>query len=584
MPDPIRFSAVLLDPISHFDTVSFMRRLGNGLGGLAALTATSCAGTAGNSAKSSAAAARVEIPAAPELKCDPTSAAAPLVLTLAPEQRGDIEALMKQQIVTMRYECDKLVPVADCTVDGSYGFVSVTPREQIMSISSELELRANLPLESSTLLGRVAAALSTGSRLDIAFSIVGQQTSVLRAVNRSQLKGECSTVTHFVHGASLGAYAIALAKGAPESIDEVFGGSSKLLQRDGALEACRKQGNDDERIAGCSAPLRLELRPVTDDAAPASARDEEQPALRCPAGTQLDDLGKCVVASSSAPYVCSFADHADCAKQCQAGSAGSCSLLGRNYELGRGVKKDRVRAEHFYNLACRSGSPPGCGRLGEMLADRSATRDEGLTLLLESCRGGFFEACEARSARLPANTSNEPIDLARRGCAGGNAASCWSLGQFYREGLGIEKNAAEATRYFKLACDGEAPSGCVSYAELIDPGKVATPETPRALELLRSACDRNIAAACSQLGIYYGLGKGVPTDFPKSMAFIERACLGGDFSSCLVTGLSYERGLGHTKDLAKAQQFLIRACEVGDKIACKESERLRSSLAQKQHE
>jgi TPR repeat protein len=542
------------------------------------MIALGCANTAANLPPTASSPTQIEIPAATTLKCDSTSAAAPLIFSLAPEQRGDIEALLKRQIVTVRYGCDKLVPVPDCAIDGNYGYVSVTPREQVMSLSSALEVRANLPLESSDLLGRVGSALSTGSRLDIAFSVVGQQTSVLRAVSRSQLKGDCAGVTHFVRGASLGAFAIALAKGAPESVSDVFGGSSTLLQRDGSLEACRKQGNDDKRVPGCAAPLRLELRPVTGDAAQASAPNEEPPAPKCPGGTQLDDQGTCIATNIAVPYVCSFAAHADCEKQCQAGSMGSCSLLGRNYQLGRGVKKDEARAEQLFSLACRAGSPPGCGRLGEMLVERPATRDEGLELLRKSCKGGFFEACHAGLARLAPNQASGAADLARRGCDGGSAASCWALGQFYREGIaGVDKNTEEATRYLKLACDGGAPLGCSSYTELIDPGNTATPQTPYALSLLQGACERGIATACSRLGNYYGRGKGVPADFPKSMALIERACVGGDLSSCLVTGLSYERGLGHPKDLGKAQQFLTRACEAGDPIACKAAEKLRSN-------
>jgi TPR repeat protein len=550
------------------------------IGVLVGTFAVGCAGGATHLPTPAPGASEVAIPAVPALKCDPTSAAAPLIFSLSPEQRGEIEALMKRQIVTARYECDKLAIVPDCAIDGSYGYVSVTPREQVMSLTSALEVRANLPLESSALLARVGPSLSTGSRLDVAFSIVGQQASVLSVVNRSQLKGECSAVTHFVRGASLGAFAIALAKGGPESVSDVFGGSSKLLQRDGSLEACHRQTDEDKRVPGCAAPLRLELRPVTNDTVHASIPTEEQPAQQCPGGTQPDDQGKCNALNTALPHVCSFADSADCETQCRAGSMGSCSLLGRNFQLGRGVKKDVERAKQLYALACRGGSPPACGRLGQLLVDQSATHEEGLELLRKSCKGGFFDACQEGLARLPASQANRAAELAQRGCDGGNAASCWALGQFFRGGFaGLEKNAADAARYLKLACDGGAPLGCASYTEVIDPGDAATAETAHALSVLQAACDGGVASACSRLGRYYGIGKGVASDFPKSMALIERACVGGELSSCLVTGLSYERGLGKPKDLVKAQQFLTRACESGDANACKEAEKLRATSA-----
>ena len=546
---------------------------GRGVGVTAALL-TACGGAQGPPA-----APAVTIAAPVGTSCDVTAAAAPRVVMLPAEQRGDIEAAMGRELIVVHYDCKALTVLPDCTLGGKYTYVGVTPREQVISIANVEELRLNFPLND----GQLERDLQAGTQLEFASAIVGQTATVKRSATRTELKGACTNATHFVRGATLGAFAMALSKGATRSAEEVFlsdakpgAAAAKIVGRDGTLEACRKADPaQPTMVSGCSAPLKLELTPLVGETDKATTTVDDAPAT-CPTGTRESDIGKCVPPHDPHPYVCSFADHADCERQCKLGSAGSCALAARNYELGRGVSADPDAALNLYVTACNGGSPPGCGRLGEALAGNPKHREKGVELLRRSCHAGFMPACNgwgAATASDRASTEN-PVLAAQRGCDGGDAPSCWFAGALMQN---LIKDPAAAKRYFRLACEGDAPRGCVSYSDIIDPGDTPTPETPHALELLTRACERGLAASCDQLARYYFLGKGVPLDSAKGVALLERACAGHNHGSCLIAGLRYERGMGASKDVAKAFALYNQDCEAGTVDACTQAERLRKS-------
>jgi len=521
----------------------------------------------------------VKIAAPTAASCDTAAAAAPRIVMLPPEQRGDIETALGRGLLVVHYDCRTLSLLPDCALAGQYSYVGITPREQVISIANREELRVNFPLND----GQLEHDLQSGTHLEFASAIVGQSATVKRSATRAELTGNCTAATHFVRGATLGAFAMALSKGETRSSDEVFRSdpnagatAAKIVGRDGTLEACRKADPGQPGVVpGCSAPLKLELAPLAGNAIAPNTPAEDSPAT-CPTGTRESELGKCVPLHDPHPYVCSFADHADCERQCELGSPGSCALAARNHDLGRGVAKDPKTALTFYILACKGGSPPGCGRLGEALLGNATSRPKGLELLRRSCRAGFMPACNAwgaANAQDHSSTEN-PMLAAQRGCDGGDAPSCWLAGTILRD---FVKDAPAAKPYFRLACEGDAPFGCASYSDLLDPGDATTPETPHALELLNRACERGFAASCDKLAKYYFLGKGVPLDSAKGIALLERACAGHNNGSCMVAGLRYERGIGAPRDVPKAFTLYNQDCEAGFDQACKQAERLRKS-------
>src|SRR5262249_10720227 len=68
-----------------------------------------------------------------ETECrDVLSSAEPLVVDWKPEQRGDLEESMHDGVAVVAYSCQGLRLLKDCHIEGSYGFLGMTRREQVV--------------------------------------------------------------------------------------------------------------------------------------------------------------------------------------------------------------------------------------------------------------------------------------------------------------------------------------------------------------------------------------------------------------------------------------------------------------------
>jgi TPR repeat protein len=513
--------------------------------------------------------------------CSPARPAEPFIVGWASDKRGDVELALKHSVIAAKVTCDGVELLPDCEVDGEYLYVGMTEREELLSIRDADDLRSKLPPSGNEIPLRFKGEFERGATLDVALAVAGKKTSSTRRVLRSDLRGECKGATHFVRSAALGAFAMQVAGPTKaKGVDDVFGrgtaasGSAPAtaINRDGSLDACRKSPSDGEKPQeNCAAPLRLELKPLLEgpvvSAEPANGEEIVNPA--CPMGFAPTDDGKCVKMTSKLPRLCDYKDPDDCTIQCERGSMGSCAVLGRNYQMGRGVPQDVKKAADLLVRACKGGAAAACSRIGEMLLAAPGTEQDGLQLLQKSCSMGWAEACTLAGAHLAKSGGKVNVGaLLRRGCAAGNAEGCWTLGTLYEEGRGLPKNDAEAIRYYKFGCDGGARHGCSSYAKALEEGKGTSSDPARAIMVLQNACDRGYSASCSALSERYLLGKGVARDVTRGVSLLERACEGSEAGSCLPLGMRYDQGIGVAQDKARAARYLTRACEAGLTMAC----------------
>ena len=510
----------------------------------------------------------------------------PFVVDWRADKRGDLEAALDKGLVVVAYDCNALRVLTDCTVSGRYSFAGVTEKEQLIRLESAEELRANLPLSGMALAGRLGGSLQRGSTLDIALALVGKKTSTRAVVQTEDLVGECIGATHFVRSATLGAFVMKTGTRAhTQALAEVFAmsaggkGSSveEIENRDGSVEACRTaDATKDAAPPKCASPIRIELREIRKGAAAvaASKPKDTEDAPSCPKGLVAFDSGKCGLPTSQEPYLCLSNDLADCEAQCKKGSLSSCAVLGRSYQIGRGVTRDLAKSAQLLGRACDGGVAQGCGRLGEQ---RLAEKDlpAASKLFEKSCASGWFPACDLGAKLSFAASGTAKIDvyaMFKRACNGGEAEGCWSLGSLFDLGLGVRQNDGEALQAFQLACDGGAKLGCTSLAKLIDAGRGTTADPAKAVAILKSSCDRGYAHACSALSDHYFLGRGITKDYALGMSTLERACTGEDRASCLTLAMRYEVGMGGiAKDPVKAQRYYTRACESGVDMACEKS-------------
>ena len=293
------------------------------------LLSTSCGGKAGEVVRPDAPSAAEAIG---EASCGAAQkSTAPLVVDWSSQQRVDLEVAMKRGTVALRYGCDEVELLADCRIPGSYAFVGVSRKEDVVSLSSSDELKASLPVGAA----RLAAEVAGEAKLDLAMVLVGKASSGWTALTRTDLPAGCESATHVVRAATLGAFSLARgSEGRVATAAEAFGagagGSStsakNLLVRDGDLESCLGSTREATRPPeGCGATIRLELEPVVESA---SLPKGPPPVatVACPPGAASSG-GVC--RPLSLPHVCKPDDEADCEAQCEAGGLESCYHLGR---------------------------------------------------------------------------------------------------------------------------------------------------------------------------------------------------------------------------------------------------------------
>ena len=431
-----------------------------------------------------------------------------LVVDWPQDERGELEAQMAHGIALVAYDGKAVRLLHDCQLDGEYGYVGVTRKEEVTRLNTADELGATLPKIGALLGTDVGAEMKRGATLDLAIVMVGSRTTTRRRASRANLASGCTGATHFVRGASVGAFALSVGSQAQaRTAAEVFGGGARgsalsertMRRADGQIEACNAAGLADKAPPSqCGALYRIVLAPLDDqdDGAPGGVDEAEPDADACPSGTVFAG-GKCAAPSAGVAHACAPGDAGDCETQCGRGSAASCHTLALMLERGRGVPADDPRAARLYKQACDGGVAAGCSGLGFMVAKgRGVPQDDAAATRL------FRKACDA-----------------------GDARGCTNLGFMYVRGRGgLAQDLARGVQLYARGCDGGDANGCRNLGVMHDRGASVPADAARAAELFRRACDGGVMPACAYLGSAYAEGKGVPRDDARAKDLLQRAC------------------------------------------------------------
>lgn len=507
--------------------------------------------------------------------------ARPLAVDWRPEDRADLEVAMKQGVAVVAYDCKQARILRDCRVDGSYGFIGTTLKEQVVHLTGADEIRLNLPFFGA----RLGGGVQRGASLDAAMAIVGEQVASIPVVAKSDLAGDCAGATHFVREATVGAFVTHQnATGKTEAAADILSmgatgsstSSKEIVNSDGDPKECRVADPSSKSPSPrCSSLLRLELKsiatsPVRLGYDPFSEYATEN---NCPTGAVFE-AGKCGRAKASVPHLCSYGEGRDCDEQCQRGNAASCTRLGLMHERGEGVAKDVSKAAALYDKACQGDDVPACSRFGSMLTEGLGVAQDGKrgrSFLHKACAAGWSRACTAEMAQFAkehAGDTTPLIPLMQRACDGGDGDACASLGMMYQEGLGFEKDEERAAYFLKRGCRAGSKFGCVLLGEAFENGIGVEKDAERAAELFTMACEAKDSEACDREAKLYFLGDGVTQNNAKAIELLGRACDLGNTGSCLVLGMRYDHGTGVARDKAKGAKLLKRACDGGVSAAC----------------
>lgn len=530
----------------------------------------------------------------------------PLVVDWQPGQRVDLEAAMKEGVALVHYDCKTIRLVRGCRIDGGYGFMATTTKEEVVRLVNADEVRANLPLSGPKLGLELGADFQRGASLDIALVMIGKKATTWRSVKSSDLQGtECNDVTHFIASASLGAFVMqtgeqSSAKTAIEMFNAGGGVSSSKFKHirntDGLVDECKK-ASPDANIPPqqCGAPLRLELIPIADriPAKPDSKNSDPSAktealdgavAPQCPEGFALSG-GKCIRAKEGATFACKGDNAENCKAQCDKNEPNSCYKLAMAYRFGNsGVKRDLATARSLYEKACSGGVAIACVDLGVSLEQGiggSKDVDGAYAIYKKACDNGEPAGCTWLGTLYTKGLGvQQNIDKAARlyqnGCNGGHAPGCTFLGFFHQDGKGVTKDESLATQLFERACRGDNGQACHQLAMRYDSGKGAERDELQAFKLYIRACNDGFGISCTTLGDRYLSGQGIPPEGRQgkpnenAMNLYEKGCLANraDPEGCNKLGAAFQNGKITTKNLETANKLFVMGCEGGSGLAC----------------
>lgn len=440
-----------------------------------------------------------------------TDEGTPLIVDWNPEERGDLEAAMKQGVAVVHFDCTSIKVLQDCHVEGAYGFLGITKKEQVITLDNADQAQANLPLNGA----KLGASLSRGSTLDIGLVMIGKKATTFSNVDRSLMTGRCEGATHFVQSATVGAFAMKTSTaGEVKAVADVFsfGGSASsasnksVSSKDGDIASCQSADVDGAKAPnGCGALLRVRLLGLTDGHKASSSAGGPEKELACSKGLVVVN-GKCAPAKPGAPVCDVGAKVAGCVAQCEAGDATGCAMASLVYGLGVDVPKDDAKVFSLDRRGCDLGDMTSCMSLGSDYQSGTGTKqDKGKAaqLYLQACNGGAGTACAILA-----------------GMYNGSSGA-----------MGFAADPAKVVKYAARGCEGGNGQSCTILAHVVT-------DKALALKLLRRACNGNDVIACTEAGVAYENGDGTPANAATAKAYYKRACDKG-----------YKEGCAHLKKI-----------------------------------
>lgn len=318
-------------------------------------------------------------------------------------------------------------------------------------------------------------------------------------------------------------------------------------------------------------------------------------------------------------------------RSCARGQQAACVALAWMLLRGVGlIAKDERRAIELLRQACERGNADGCAGYAKegSPADRDRIERRAFELQLAACQAGELGRCWSAFYQhkmggfwargmppVPDETWRALVARTGAACDRGDADACFHASRFAEDGMGRERDRADANAFRLRACTLGDGLACVVSANVLD---ATDPERARALRrrgcelgagsacsslargeadparsvaLQQRACDLGDHNTCSELADRLARGDGVPADPRRARGLQELLCRRGWTHQCLELAAAetqpdraralYERACSQgdfARGCAGAAVALRRACDAGDRAACEQLQRLLAQL------
>lgn len=528
----------------------------------------------------------------------------------------------------MHYDGDTLELLPSCRPQGVYSYVSVTPKQDLLAIRDASELQGRIALSTA----HAEAKLQQYGMLRVEMMIAGRFEAAFERLGTGELSGSCDRATHFIHAASVGAFAFFAGSGVDAGAEVAFtvGGAEahqasdgELLNRDGDLGACAtRRAALDAPPEDCGAFIGIELVRIDDTAQCPSGEQwngTKCAAPACPPGSTRIE-GMCVGSSGSSDLgsngriVVRAADEAVQSMRTRAATDYPRPVVGFSERIvedaraaaaaldtirdaensctkdtGRGAARcvvaTRYRMGAIYETLLDTWER--AGNAVELLSSEELTKLERLEALgQEKTAERFrrerttlwrdrFDAELAGAAHLAAQYHGTAYQVSQKYAVRSEESDAlpWRLAAL-EERLGPVQMAAALESAF-TGTPLKYSVGMFTRADKAKQLRVGhwlfrgtQKDAATAAGLYSAACDQGNIGACVGLGVAYKFARGLERDLTKAVNLFRLACDGGDMEGCTRLGTAHALGEGIPKDIHRASELFRDACAGGDTDGC----------------
>ena len=167
---------------------------------------------------------------------------------------------------------------------------------------------------------------------------------------------------------------------------------------------------------------------------------------------------------------------------------------------------------------------------------------------------------------LSASAAAQGIDELRRLAQQGDSNAQTMLGMKYQNGDGVQRDDAEAVRWYRKAAQLGNASGQFNLGKMYQSGRGVAQDNSEAVHWYRKSADQGYSMGQNNLAIMYQNGRGVPQDYAAALRWFRKSAEQGNPIAQNNLGVMYLSGRGIAKDYGEAVRWFRKAAEQGNSM------------------
>lgn len=228
------------------------------------------------------------------------------------------------------------------------------------------------------------------------------------------------------------------------------------------------------------------------------------------------------------------------------------------HPVGTYVSSARSALDRLAGSTIVGGSKSGTPGTDEYIAAANGSVAEG-TVDFDRLAPGVVAAYEAGDSAYFAQDYLEASRQYKVACDGGDPRGCADLGYLYDSGLGVAQSDAIAFGYYDKGCDGNQAFACANTGVFYESGRSVAKDHARAFGLYQKGCDLE-EYYCTYVGYMYRYSKGVAQDYGRARQLYSTSCDADDARGCFELASMTQWGEGAEPDLLNARPLYDKAC------------------------